>query len=129
MAAVGCSTEPSAVMVHEHSSSAEPALPSVAGSADPTPPHALQASDGAATTVATSPPTTRRATTTVTATTPRPAIATPTVHDADFWYRLATCESGNGSGSANQFQFMGGTAEKVGYYAGASYEAQRAMAQ
>ena len=46
----------------------------------------------------------------------------------DFWYRLATCESGNGTGSANQFQFMGGTAEKVGYYPGASYEAQRAMA-
>lgn len=47
----------------------------------------------------------------------------------DFWYRLATCESGNGAGSTNQFQFMGGTAEKVGYYAGASYSEQRAMAQ
>lgn len=47
----------------------------------------------------------------------------------EFWYRLATCESGNGELSANQFQFMGGTAEKVGYYPGASYEAQRAMAQ
>lgn len=48
---------------------------------------------------------------------------------ADFWYRLATCESGNGAGSDNQFQFMGGTAEKVGYYPGAPYVEQRAMAQ
>jgi hypothetical protein len=47
----------------------------------------------------------------------------------DFWYALATCESENGRTSANQFQFMGGTAEKVGYYTGASYAEQRAMAQ
>lgn len=47
---------------------------------------------------------------------------------ADFWYRLAGCESGNGRGSDNQFQFQGGTAEKVGYYFGAPYLAQRAMA-
>ncbi len=57
----------------------------------------------------------------------------PEVSDAsdtvDFWYDLATCESENGRTSENQFQFMGGTAEKVGYYSGASYSEQRAMAQ
>lgn len=77
-------------------------------------------------------PTTRARSAPTTAVYAAPAPRT-TVQDsgegADFWYRLATCESGNGSGSANQFQFMGGTAEKVGYYAGASYAEQRAMAQ
>jgi hypothetical protein len=62
-----------------------------------------------------------------------PVVPRTTVQDsgegADFWYRLATCESENGRTSANQFQFMGGTAEKVGYYAGASYAEQKAMAQ
>lgn len=47
----------------------------------------------------------------------------------DFWYALAGCESGNGALSANQFQFMGGTAEKVGYYDGASYPEQVLMAK
>lgn len=71
------------------------------------------------------PPTTRAPTTTVY----EPSPQSRTVQGDDFWYRLATCESGNGRLSANQFQFMGGTAEKVGYYPGASYEAQKAMAQ
>jgi hypothetical protein len=60
---------------------------------------------------------------------PSPQSRTVGGEDNSFWYRLATCESGNGAGSSNQFQFMGGTDEKVGYYDGASYEAQRAMAQ
>ncbi len=60
---------------------------------------------------------------------PSPQSRTTGGEDDDFWYRLATCESGNGAGSANQFQFMGGTAEKVGYYPGASYAEQKAMAQ
>ncbi len=47
----------------------------------------------------------------------------------DFWYRLATCESENGRTSDNQFQFMGGTEIKVGYYPGASYSEQVAMAK
>jgi cytoskeletal protein RodZ len=46
-----------------------------------------------------------------------------------FWYRLATCESGNGAGSSNQYQFMGGTAEKVGYYPGMPLADQTEAAQ
>ncbi len=138
-AAVGCASEPSAVVVHEHTLSAGPESPGSSGSAGPTTtvaPTTTTVPEPVPSTivvpvdpelnppepVATTAP--RRTTTTV----PRPAIATPTVHGADFWYRLATCESRNGELSANQFQFMGGTAEKVGYYPGASYEAQRAMA-
>ncbi len=63
-----------------------------------------------------------------TTTTARPTQLAPVVHGDDFWWRLARCESRNGELSDNQFQFQGGTAEKVGYYPGASYEAQRAMA-
>jgi hypothetical protein len=46
----------------------------------------------------------------------------------DFWWWLANCESENGRTSDNQFQFMGGTERAVGYYYGAPYEEQRAMA-
>lgn len=55
------------------------------------------------------------------------------VQGEDFWYRLALCESGaqnlTGNGYAGYFQLGGGTAEKVGWYPDASYEAQVAMAQ
>ncbi len=71
----------------------------------------------------------RSAPTTVVYEAPSPQSRTVGGESDAFWSRLAACESGNGRGSANQFQFMGGTAEKVGYYPGASYEAQRAMAQ
>ena len=143
-AVMGCATEPSAVRVPQHRTSA----PEGGGLPGETQPDLeLTPSSGAGPTTTTEAPTTtvevtsttaapapvattvpRRTTTTVYVE-PRPATQTPTVHDSDFWYRLATCESENGRTSANQFQFMGGTAEKVGYYAGASYEAQRAMAQ
>lgn len=45
------------------------------------------------------------------------------------WYALATCESGNGRGSSNQYQFMGGTAEKVGIDGSEPIEEQTAAAQ
>ncbi len=60
---------------------------------------------------------------------PSPQSRTVGGESDSFWFRLAACESENGRTSANQFQFMGGTAEKVGYYPGATYEEQRAMAQ
>lgn len=132
IATVACSTEPAALRVEEHNLSA--------GTGE-TPTSTVPA-DSAPTTTATTPvvpPTT--ATTEPapalevepepaprTTTTARATQTAPVVHGEDFWYRLAGCESGNGNLSANQFQFMGGTAEKVGYYSGASYEAQRAMA-
>lgn len=143
-AAVGCAGEPSAVMVHEHTLSAEPESPGSSGSADQ---HPLAPTDEwAATSTTAAPATTAAPTTTAEVARPAPvrtvpnttrpattvavpAVATPTVHGADFWYRLADCESGVGATSPNIFQFMGGTAEKVGYYAGASYAEQVAMAK
>lgn len=135
MSAVACSSEPSAVIVRQHKVGTE------GDTATPAPLHPLTVTDesAATSTTTTLAPTTTTiepapATTvatvrrTTTSTAARPTQLAPVVHDADFWYRLATCESGNGRGSANQFQFMGGTAEKVGYYPGASYEEQRAMA-
>lgn len=77
----------------------------------------------------TAPPTTRARSAPTTTVYEPPSPQSRTVQGDDFWYRLATCESGNGALSANQFQFMGGTAEKVGYYPGASYAEQKAMAQ
>lgn len=64
-----------------------------------------------------------------TSTTLYASVRAPEVEPNDFWYALATCESENGRTSNNQFQFMGGTEDKVGYYDGASYEEQKAMAQ
>ena len=46
-----------------------------------------------------------------------------------FWYRLASCESGNGRGSRNQYQFMGGTAAKVGIDGSEPVAEQTAAAQ
>jgi hypothetical protein len=50
----------------------------------------------------------------------------------DFWRRLANCEcaSGRCGGSfRGYFQFSADTARKVGYFEGASYDEQVAMAQ
>ncbi len=132
LAAVGCATEPAALRVPEHKSSSEgDAAAASAPSDEPTtvtpsitsPTTTTTGPEPVTTTAYVAPVTTRRTTTTA-----RPTQLAPVVHDGDFWYRLATCESRNGALSPNQFQFMGGTAEKVGYYDGASYEAQRAMA-
>lgn len=51
--------------------------------------------------------------------------------DAAFWRRLANCESPTGRSGTylGYFQFSRDTARKVGYYEGASYEEQVAMAQ
>lgn len=58
-----------------------------------------------------------------------PAPPRPAVVDGDFWYRLATCESGNGRGSPNQYQFSPDTAAKLGVSGASSLEAQTAAAQ
>lgn len=78
------------------------------------------------TTVLVTPPTVPMPTTTLPGTPP-----TTLVPDADFWYRLAGCESGNGRASANQFQFVLGTyhsAGGTGYPGDATYEEQRRVA-
>lgn len=143
-AAVGCSTAPPAgVRVGEHKMSGEgldagfaPVLREPTASADSTTtteaPTTVATTTTESTEVARPAPvgtvpnnTTPRRTTT----TARPTQLAPVVHGDDFWYRLAMCESGAGASSPNIFQFMGGTAEKVGYYPGATYAEQRAMAQ
>lgn len=55
----------------------------------------------------------------------------PAVMDAAFWRRLANCESPSGASGRylGFFQFSRDTARKVGWFDGASYEQQRAMAE
>lgn len=54
------------------------------------------------------------------------------VMDAAFWRRLGPgCESSTGTGGngGGYFQFAPGTARKVGYFPGATYDQQQAMAE
>lgn len=55
----------------------------------------------------------------------------PAVMDAAFWRRLANCESPDGRSGTylGYFQFSRDTARKVGWFDGATYEQQRAMAE
>lgn len=55
----------------------------------------------------------------------------PAVMDAAFWRRLANCESPDGRSGRylGFFQFSRDTARKVGWFDGASYEQQQAMAE
>jgi hypothetical protein len=72
------------------------------------------------TTLAPSPPTTAQA--------PAPA-AVGIPQDPQFWWWLANCESGNGVGSSNQYQFEGGTGAKMGISGGEPLAVQTAAAQ
>lgn len=143
MAAVSCASEPAAaVRVPAHKLSGEgssghayrPGPPTASDERPPSPGSTTTSTEPETTTTAAPEPTTTEApyvapvTTRATTTTVRPTQLAPVVHGDDFWYRLAMCESGAGASSPNIFQFMGGTAAKVGYYAGASYDEQRAMA-
>lgn len=55
----------------------------------------------------------------------------PPTMDAAFWRRLANCESADGRSGRylGYFQFSRDTARKVGWFDGASYEQQQAMAE
>lgn len=55
----------------------------------------------------------------------------PATMDAAFWRRLANCESADGRSGTylGYFQFSRDTARKVGWFDGATYEQQRAMAE
>jgi len=147
IAAAGCATEPPATRVEGHHvdepRTADHAELTVAGWVVETVPTTTEPTTTTSTEVARetttttepniAPPTTaRRVTPTTVYDPPAPQGRTTGRGNEppgnDFWYRLALCESGAGASSPNIFQFMGGTAEKVGYYPGASYEAQRAMA-
>lgn len=136
LAAVGCSTAPPAgVRVDEHRSSGEGggANTSRASTPSPSPDPTTTVVETTTTepvVVTTSTEVVRPApvrTVPNTTTTVRATQLAPVRHGEDFWYRLAMCESS--LTDPNYFQFMGGTAEKVGYYPGASYAEQVAMAQ
>lgn len=139
LATVACSTEPAAVRVEGHTTSAggvdagtDPGTRSPTAPADPTTtttvPELVPSTVVVPVDPELNPPEPVATTVPRTTAAVRPTQLAPVVHGDDFWFRLAMCESGAGASSPNVFQFMGGTAEKVGYYAGASYEAQRAMA-